>query len=143
MAPFWYSWLILFPLFCSLLPFFGLGPNRSKLQDMLANLRDVDELPSLQPSVGSPSRPSSSRLPEHEINRADEGKYLRHSGAWKACGYTYLKSVISKDSKRRLYSTDVWATYYSPNIGFLAFSGVWAQLHSFRLAKGRKGLNQL
>uniref|UniRef100_A0A2K5NCS3 Striatin n=1 Tax=Cercocebus atys TaxID=9531 RepID=A0A2K5NCS3_CERAT len=49
------------------------GPNRSKLQDMLANLRDVDELPSLQPSVGSPSRPSSSRLPEHEINRADEG----------------------------------------------------------------------
>lgn len=95
--------LILFPLFCSLLPFFGLGPNRSKLQDMLANLRDVDELPSLQPSVGSPSRPSSSRLPEHEINRADEGKYLRHSGAWKACGYTYLKSVIRKDSKTVFY----------------------------------------
>lgn len=43
---------------------------------MLANLRDVDELPSLQPSVGSPSRPSSSRLPEHEINRADEGNYI-------------------------------------------------------------------
>uniref|UniRef100_A0A9L0T0C8 Striatin n=1 Tax=Equus caballus TaxID=9796 RepID=A0A9L0T0C8_HORSE len=53
-----------------------LGPNRSKLQDMLANLRDVDELPSLQPSVGSPSRPSSSRLPEHEINRADEVEAL-------------------------------------------------------------------
>uniref|UniRef100_A0A8C5ZW68 Striatin n=1 Tax=Marmota marmota marmota TaxID=9994 RepID=A0A8C5ZW68_MARMA len=51
-------------------------PNRSKLQDMLANLRDVDELPSLQPSVGSPSRPSSSRLPEHEINRADEVEAL-------------------------------------------------------------------
>ncbi|XP_030669160.1 striatin-like [Nomascus leucogenys] len=50
----------------------SLGPNRSKLQDMLANLRDVDEIPSLQPSVGSPSRPNSSRLPEHEINRADE-----------------------------------------------------------------------
>ncbi|XP_059747341.1 striatin isoform X2 [Bos taurus] len=52
------------------------GPNRSKLQDMLANLRDVDELSSLQPSVGSPSRPSSSRLPEHEINRADEVEAL-------------------------------------------------------------------
>ncbi|XP_055256835.1 striatin isoform X2 [Moschus berezovskii] len=52
------------------------GPNRSKLQDMLANLRDVDELPSLQPTVGSPSRPSSSRLPEHEINRADEVEAL-------------------------------------------------------------------
>uniref|UniRef100_A0ABI7XQF0 Striatin N-terminal domain-containing protein n=1 Tax=Felis catus TaxID=9685 RepID=A0ABI7XQF0_FELCA len=51
-------------------------PNRSKLQDMLANLRDVDELPSLQPSVGSPSRPTSSRLPEHEINRADEVEAL-------------------------------------------------------------------
>ncbi|KFO20329.1 striatin isoform X3 [Fukomys damarensis] len=51
-------------------------PNRSKLQDMLANLRDVDELPSLQPSVGSPSRPSCSRLPEHEINRADEVEAL-------------------------------------------------------------------
>lgn len=60
----------------SYLFFFWIGPNRSKLQDMLANLRDVDELPSLQPSVGSPSRPSSSRLPEHEINRADEGKYF-------------------------------------------------------------------
>nr|XP_055145474.1 striatin-like isoform X2 [Symphalangus syndactylus] len=51
-------------------------PNRSKLQDMLANLRDVDEIPSLQPSVGSPSRPNSSRLPEHEINRADEVEAL-------------------------------------------------------------------
>ncbi|XP_072187348.1 striatin isoform X4 [Excalfactoria chinensis] len=49
-------------------------PNRSKLQDMLANLRDVDDLPSLQPSVAPSSRPSSSRLIEHEINRTDEGK---------------------------------------------------------------------
>ncbi|NXX42390.1 STRN protein, partial [Tricholaema leucomelas] len=47
-------------------------PNRSKLQDMLANLRDVDDLPSLQPSVAPPSRPSSSRLIEHEITRTDE-----------------------------------------------------------------------
>uniref|UniRef100_A0A8C8SE62 Striatin n=1 Tax=Pelusios castaneus TaxID=367368 RepID=A0A8C8SE62_9SAUR len=51
-------------------------PNRSKLQDMLANLRDVDDLPSLQPSVASPSRPSSSRLIEHEINRTDEVEAL-------------------------------------------------------------------
>ncbi|KAG8583504.1 hypothetical protein GDO81_008446 [Engystomops pustulosus] len=47
-------------------------PNRSKLQDMLANLRDVDELPSLQPSVVSSSRPASSRLSETEVNRTDE-----------------------------------------------------------------------
>ncbi|NXK59855.1 STRN protein, partial [Sylvietta virens] len=51
-------------------------PNRSKLQDMLANLRDVDDLPSLQPSVAPPSRPSSSRLIEHEINRTDEVEAL-------------------------------------------------------------------
>uniref|UniRef100_A0A672U638 Striatin n=1 Tax=Strigops habroptila TaxID=2489341 RepID=A0A672U638_STRHB len=52
------------------------GPNRSKLQDMLANLRDVDDLPSLQPSVAPSSRPSSSRLIEHEISRTDEVEAL-------------------------------------------------------------------
>ncbi|KAM4772547.1 striatin isoform 2-T2 [Rhinophrynus dorsalis] len=52
------------------------GPNRSKLQDMLANLRDVDELSSLQPSVVSSSRPTSSRLSEQEINRTDEVEAL-------------------------------------------------------------------
>ncbi|OCT79946.1 hypothetical protein XELAEV_18026762mg [Xenopus laevis] len=51
-------------------------PNRSKLQDMLANLREVDELPSLQPSVVSSSRPASSRISEQEINRADEVEAL-------------------------------------------------------------------
>ncbi|NXH21612.1 STRN protein, partial [Bucco capensis] len=51
-------------------------PNRSKLQDMLANLRDVDDLPSLQPSVAPSSRPSSSRLIEHEISRTDEVEAL-------------------------------------------------------------------
>ncbi|XP_032071066.1 striatin isoform X2 [Thamnophis elegans] len=48
------------------------GPNRSKLQDMLANLRDVDDLAALQPSVVPPTRPSTSRLIEQEINRTDE-----------------------------------------------------------------------
>ncbi|KAM9317031.1 striatin [Gastrophryne carolinensis] len=52
------------------------GPNRSKLQDMLANLRDVDELPSLPPSVVSSSRPASSRISEQEINRTDEVEAL-------------------------------------------------------------------
>ncbi|XP_053159169.1 striatin isoform X2 [Hemicordylus capensis] len=51
-------------------------PNRSKLQDMLANLRDVDDLPSLQPSVVPPTRPSTSRLIEQEINRTDEVEAL-------------------------------------------------------------------
>uniref|UniRef100_A0A4W6DII1 Striatin n=1 Tax=Lates calcarifer TaxID=8187 RepID=A0A4W6DII1_LATCA len=48
------------------------GPNRSKLQDMLANLRDAEELPSMQPPVTPPSRPSVPRLNEHEVGRPDD-----------------------------------------------------------------------
>ncbi len=49
------------------------GPNRSKLQDMLANLRDAEELPSMQPPVMPPSRPSVPRLNEHEVGRPEDG----------------------------------------------------------------------
>ncbi|XP_030587777.1 striatin-like isoform X2 [Archocentrus centrarchus] len=48
------------------------GPNRSKLQDMLANLRETEELPSMQPTVTPPSRPSVPRLNEHEVGRPDD-----------------------------------------------------------------------
>uniref|UniRef100_A0A665T848 Striatin n=1 Tax=Echeneis naucrates TaxID=173247 RepID=A0A665T848_ECHNA len=48
------------------------GPNRSKLQDMLANLRDAEELPSMQPPVTPPSRPSVPRLNEPEVGRPDD-----------------------------------------------------------------------
>uniref|UniRef100_A0A6Q2X1G6 Striatin N-terminal domain-containing protein n=1 Tax=Esox lucius TaxID=8010 RepID=A0A6Q2X1G6_ESOLU len=49
-------------------------PNRSKLQDMLANLRDAEDMPSMQPPVTPPSRPIMPRLNEHEsfIMRPDE-----------------------------------------------------------------------
>ncbi|KAM6940232.1 striatin-like [Xenentodon cancila] len=47
-------------------------PNRSKLQDMLANLRDTEELPSVQPPVAPPARPSAPRLSEHEAGRPDD-----------------------------------------------------------------------
>ncbi|XP_072415234.1 striatin isoform X2 [Chiloscyllium punctatum] len=52
------------------------GPNRSKLQDMLATLRDVDELPPLQSSVNSPPRPTTTRLTEHEAGRTEEVEAL-------------------------------------------------------------------
>uniref|UniRef100_A0A8B9RGV9 Striatin n=1 Tax=Astyanax mexicanus TaxID=7994 RepID=A0A8B9RGV9_ASTMX len=52
------------------------GPNRSKLQDMLANLRDAEDLPSMQPPVAPPARPSLPRLNEHELGRADEVEAL-------------------------------------------------------------------
>ncbi|XP_048452393.1 striatin [Rhincodon typus] len=51
-------------------------PNRSKLQDMLATLRDVDELPPLQSSVNSPPRPTATRLTEHEAGRTEEVEAL-------------------------------------------------------------------
>ncbi|XP_035993551.1 striatin [Fundulus heteroclitus] len=48
-------------------------PNRSKLQDMLANLRDTEELPPMQPAAAPPpSRPSVPRLNEHEVGRPDD-----------------------------------------------------------------------
>ncbi|XP_030627625.1 striatin isoform X2 [Chanos chanos] len=51
-------------------------PNRSKLQDMLANLRDAEDLPSVQPPVSAPVRPSLPRLNEHELGRTDEVEAL-------------------------------------------------------------------
>ncbi|XP_028459144.1 striatin isoform X2 [Perca flavescens] len=49
------------------------GPNRSKLQDMLANLRDAEDLSHMQPPPSTPqSRPSAVRFNEHEGNRPDE-----------------------------------------------------------------------
>uniref|UniRef100_A0A3Q4I7C5 Striatin, calmodulin binding protein n=1 Tax=Neolamprologus brichardi TaxID=32507 RepID=A0A3Q4I7C5_NEOBR len=47
-------------------------PNRSKLQDMLANLRDAEDLPSMPPAVTPPSRSSVPRLNEHEVGRPDD-----------------------------------------------------------------------
>ncbi|XP_041958635.1 LOW QUALITY PROTEIN: striatin [Alosa sapidissima] len=44
-------------------------PNRSKLQDMLANLRDAEDLPSMQPPVNPPPGPPIPRLNEHELGR--------------------------------------------------------------------------
>uniref|UniRef100_A0A8C2ZCB3 Striatin, calmodulin binding protein n=1 Tax=Cyclopterus lumpus TaxID=8103 RepID=A0A8C2ZCB3_CYCLU len=46
-------------------------PNRSRLQDMLANLREGEE-PPLQPPVTPPSRPSVPRLNEQEAGRPDD-----------------------------------------------------------------------
>ncbi|XP_028273773.1 striatin-like [Parambassis ranga] len=47
-------------------------PNRSKLQDMLANLRDTEDLPSMQPAVTPPSRPIVPRFNEQEVGRPDD-----------------------------------------------------------------------
>lgn len=40
---------------------------------MLANLRDAEDLSSIQPPVAPPVRPSLPRLNEHQLGRTDEG----------------------------------------------------------------------
>ncbi|XP_019962467.2 striatin isoform X2 [Paralichthys olivaceus] len=52
------------------------GPNRSKLQDMLANLRDAEDLSHMQPPSAPQSRPNVVRFNEHEGNRTDEVEAL-------------------------------------------------------------------
>ncbi|XP_062320360.1 striatin-like isoform X2 [Osmerus eperlanus] len=52
------------------------GPNRSKLQDMLANLRDTEDLSPMQPSASPPARPSAPRAAEQDTNRTDEVEAL-------------------------------------------------------------------
>ncbi|XP_056904137.1 striatin-like isoform X2 [Takifugu flavidus] len=52
------------------------GPNRSKLQDMLANLRDAEDPSHMQPPSAPQPRPSAVRFNEHEGNRTDEVEAL-------------------------------------------------------------------
>ncbi|XP_039995045.1 striatin-like isoform X3 [Xiphias gladius] len=52
------------------------GPNRSKLQDMLANLRDAEDLSHMQPPSTPQSRPNVVRFNEHDGNRTDEVEAL-------------------------------------------------------------------
>ncbi|XP_063347567.1 striatin-like isoform X2 [Pelmatolapia mariae] len=52
------------------------GPNRSKLQDMLANLRDAEDLSHIQPAPAPQSRPNVPRFNEHDANRTDEVESL-------------------------------------------------------------------
>uniref|UniRef100_A0AAQ4Q6N1 Striatin n=1 Tax=Gasterosteus aculeatus aculeatus TaxID=481459 RepID=A0AAQ4Q6N1_GASAC len=56
----------------------GDGPNRSKLQDMLANLRDAEDLSHMQPPPPSAPqpRPNAARFTEHDGNRPDEVEAL-------------------------------------------------------------------
>uniref|UniRef100_A0A3Q2Q2P3 Striatin n=1 Tax=Fundulus heteroclitus TaxID=8078 RepID=A0A3Q2Q2P3_FUNHE len=48
------------------------GPNRSKLQDMLANLRDAEDVSHMQPPSAPQPRPNVARFSEHEGSRTDE-----------------------------------------------------------------------
>ena len=61
-------------LFPALPPAAPTGPNRSKLQDMLANLRDAEDPPSMQPPVACASRAAVPRLNEQDLGRPDDGK---------------------------------------------------------------------
>ncbi|XP_038839760.1 striatin-like, partial [Salvelinus namaycush] len=55
----------------------GQRPNRSKLQDMLANLRDQEDMNPREPSSTSQARSNAPRLNEqHQDNRTDEVEVL-------------------------------------------------------------------
>lgn len=45
------------------------GPNRSNLQDMLANLRDTEDVSPPAPLT----RPLSSKVTDHDLGRPDDG----------------------------------------------------------------------
>ncbi|GAA6066498.1 striatin-like isoform X1, partial [Tachysurus ichikawai] len=47
-------------------------PNRTKLQDMLANLRENEDTSPLQSSISPPSRPNTNRFIEHDSSHTDE-----------------------------------------------------------------------
>lgn len=49
------------------------GPNRSNLQDMLANLRDTEDIPPLQPPLNPPSRCPASKVNDSDLGRPDDG----------------------------------------------------------------------
>ncbi|XP_077585814.1 striatin [Stigmatopora nigra] len=51
-------------------------PNRSKLQDMLANLRETEDVSHLQPPSTTQSRSNVVRFNEHDGNRTDEVEAL-------------------------------------------------------------------
>ncbi|XP_061645787.1 striatin-like isoform X2 [Phyllopteryx taeniolatus] len=51
-------------------------PNRSKLQDMLANLRDAEDVSHMQPPSTNQSRSNVVRFTEHDGNRTDEVEAL-------------------------------------------------------------------
>ncbi|XP_077350587.1 striatin-like isoform X2 [Festucalex cinctus] len=52
------------------------GPNRSKLQDMLANLRDAEDVSHMQPPSTAQSRSNVVRFNEHDGGRTDEVEAL-------------------------------------------------------------------
>ncbi|CAF92879.1 unnamed protein product [Tetraodon nigroviridis] len=47
-------------------------PNRSNLQDMLANLRDTEDIPPLQPPLNPPSRCPASKVNDSDLGRPDD-----------------------------------------------------------------------
>uniref|UniRef100_A0A674B3L1 Striatin n=1 Tax=Salmo trutta TaxID=8032 RepID=A0A674B3L1_SALTR len=119
------------------------GPNRSKLQDMLANLRDAEDLPSMQPPVTPPSRPSVPRLNEHEVGHPEEveamtfpptsGKSFimgpdeaaeNELGLGELAGLTVANEADSLDALRKTWSPKFTLRSHFDSIRGLAFHPV-------------------
>ena len=95
------------------------GPNRSKLQDMLANLRDVEDLSHMQPPAAPQARPSVPRLNEHEASRPDEGQFGL-GPQWVRCHVHIYNSVKKIKFRKTLFfpgrELHLWSDTYKQDI---------------------------
>uniref|UniRef100_A0AAX7T9B6 Striatin n=1 Tax=Astatotilapia calliptera TaxID=8154 RepID=A0AAX7T9B6_ASTCA len=105
-------------------------PNRSKLQDMLANLRDAEDLPSMQPAVTPPSRSSVPRLNEHEVgldeavsNELGLGELAGLTVANEAEGLMY-DIANNKDALRKTWNPKFTLRSHFDSVRSLAFHPV-------------------
>lgn len=64
---------------------------------MLANLRDAEEHPSMQPPMMPPSRPSVPRLNEHEVGRPEDGNLPSSLHFFTNC----IISILFEDGLRK------------------------------------------
>uniref|UniRef100_A0AAZ3QMJ2 Striatin n=1 Tax=Oncorhynchus tshawytscha TaxID=74940 RepID=A0AAZ3QMJ2_ONCTS len=115
----------------------GQRPNRSKLQDMLANLRDQEDMNPREPSSTSQSRSNAPRLNDHhQDNNTDEGTDPAELGLGELAGLTVSNEADSlaydmsnnKDALRRTWNPKFTLRSHFDGIRGLAFHPVEAVL---------------
>lgn len=86
------------------------GPNRSNLQDMLANLRDTEDIPPLQPPLNPPPRSPASKASDQDLGRPDDGNQTEQFGTNLADTAEGRKAPISLTHQRPLVADPAHCT---------------------------------